>query len=213
MALIKDDAFEKPYMLDIMKVTSDKEHQYDMPFYYMGQVIDFNFETEPLKTLNVLGEKNGYQHLFVEGSGKATNDNTKVSWLNNGNFYSLTNVATANDEVMFTRIGANDPEFNLRRDAGLVIRRKNTKNTIFVSIIESHGNYSPVSEIASNSKSNISELKVLHDDEKYTAIQIKDINGKERLFLLSNEDENSISKHKLTINGKSYEWSGSYYFN
>ena len=213
MALIKDDAFEKPYILDIMKVTSDKEHQYDMPFYYMGQVIDFNFETEPLKTLNVLGKKNGYQHLFVEGSGKATNDNTKVSWLNNGNFYSLTNVATANDEVIFARIGANDPEFNLRRDAGLVIRRKNTKNTIFVSIIESHGNYSPVSEIASNSKSNISELKVLHDDEKYTAIQIKDINGKERLFLLSNKDENSISKHKLTINGKSYEWSGSYYFN
>ena len=48
-------------------------------------------------------------------------------------------------------IGANDPEFNLRNEQTLIIRKKNTKNTVFASIIESHGTYDPVSELAINS--------------------------------------------------------------
>ena len=80
--------------------------------------------------------------------------------MNNYKFYTLTSVTNTNDELLFTRIGANDPEFNLRRDPALILRRKNTKNTLFVSTIEAHGNYSPVSESAVNSKSSIKELKV-----------------------------------------------------
>ena len=53
-----------------------------------------------------------------------------------------------------------------------MLRRKNTKNTLFVSAIEAHGSYSPVSESAVNSKSNIKELKVVLDTVDYTAISI-----------------------------------------
>ncbi|CAI8407795.1 MAG: Exo-oligoalginate lyase [Polaribacter sejongensis] len=212
MAIIKNEDFEKPYMLDIMKVTSNKANQYDFPYYFLGQVIQTNFEYKTPEVLKPLGSKNGYQHLFVEATVKAKNKNSKFTWMNNRKFYSLSTVTTNKDELLFTRIGANDPEFNLRRDPALLLRRKNTKNTIFVSVIEAHGSYSPVSESAANSKSSIKELKVVYNDETYTAIKITHINGNSKLFITSNTNTSKETPHKLVINSKNYEWSGSYYF-
>ncbi|APY01526.1 alginate lyase family protein [Lacinutrix venerupis] len=213
MAIIKDEDFEKPYMLDIMKVTSATANQYDFPFYYFGQVLQTNFEYNSPKTLKPLGSKNGYQHLYVEGSGKASKDNTKFSWFNNNKFYSLTTETTSKDEIVLARIGANDPEFNLRRDPALILRTKNSKKRTFVSVIESHGSYSPVSESAINSNSSIKSIKTILDTEDYTAIEITNVNGSAKLFITSNRNALKQKKHNITINGKNYEWSGSYYFN
>jgi len=212
MAIIKDEDFEKPYMLDIMKISSDKANQYDFPYYFLGQVVQTNFEYQTPKTLHPLGTKNGYQHLFVEGTAKASSNNSKLSWLNKGKFYTLTTTTNTSDELLFTRIGANDPEFNLRREAAFMLRRKNAKNTIFVSTIEAHGNYSPVTESAVNSNSNIAALKVVLDTEAYTAIQITNVKGNTKLFITANTDASKEAKHNVKINDKNYEWSGSYYF-
>jgi hypothetical protein len=210
MAIIKDGNFEKPFLLDIMKVKSDKENQYDFPFYFMGQVIKTNFEYES-PILSILGNDNGYQHLYVEGKGKPSSESTVLSWLGNNNFYTLTTATEPSDELLFTRLGANDPEFNLRRDAGFMIRRNNVKNTTFVSIIEPHGNYSPVTESAMNSNSSIKDLKVVLDTSDYTAITITNVTGSRKLFIIANTNASSEAKHKLNINDESYEWSGSYY--
>ncbi len=212
MALIKEDAFEKPLLLDILKVTSNSSNQYDLPFYFMGQVIQTSFDYEAPKELHPLGKKHGYQHLWTEGLGNANEENSKFSWINERRFYTLTTTTTAADEMHFVRIGANDPEFNLRRDAGLILRRKDTQHTTFVSLIEAHGSYSPVSEFAVNSKSSIAAVEKVHDDEDYTAVTIETSNGGMHLFILSNKDANNTSKHKLQINGNDYSWSGPYYF-
>lgn len=212
MAIIKDEDFEKPYVLDIMKVQANKANKYDFPFYFFGQVLSTNFEYKTQKTLKPLGKKNGYQHLYLEGSGKAVVGNSQFSWFHNNKFYSLTSITHNKDELLFTRIGANDPEFNLRRDPALILRRNNTKNTTFVSIIESHGNYSPVTESAVNSKSSIKELKIVLDSKAYTAISITNIKGNTKLFITANTDASKEAKHNLKINNKNYEWSGSYYF-
>ena len=212
MAIIKDEDLEKPYLLDIMKVTSNKVNKYDFPFYFFGQVIHTNFDYKTPKTLTALGDKNGYQHLYVEGSANASNENSKFSWLNNNTFYTLTTVTNNKDELLFTRIGANDPEFNLRRDPSLLLRRKNTKKTLFVSTIETHGGYSPVTESAVNSNSSIKELKEVLDTEDYTAIAITNINGNTKLFITANTNASAEANHNLKINDKNYEWSGSYYF-
>ncbi|MBQ0788670.1 MAG: alginate lyase family protein [Oceanihabitans sp.] len=212
MVIIKDEDLEKPYLLDIMKVTSDKANQYDFPYYFLGQVIQTNFDYKAPKTLNPLGTKNGYQHLYVEGTAKANTDNTKFSWLNKGKFYSLTTATNTDDEILFTRIGANDPEFNLRRETALMLRRKNTKNTLFVSAIEAHGSYSPVSESAVNSNSSIAALKVILDTTDYTAIAITNINGNSKLFITANTNAAAEAKHTLKINDKDYTWVGAYYY-
>ncbi|QXP53402.1 alginate lyase family protein [Cellulophaga sp. HaHa_2_1] len=212
MAIVKDPDFEKPYVLDIMKVSSNTANQYDFPYYFLGQVLNTNFEYKVPENLKALGSSNGYQHLYVEGTAKSEKENTKFSWLNKGKFYSLTTVSNVNDEILFTRIGANDPEFNLRREAALMLRRKNTKNTLFVSAIEAHGSYSPVTESAVNSNSAITALKVVLDSEGYTAIQITDINGNTKLFITANTNAAKEARHNLKINNKDYEWSGPYYF-
>jgi hypothetical protein len=212
MAIIKDEDFEKPYMLDIMKVTSNKSNQYDFPFYYFGQLLQTNFEYTTPNTLKPLGTKNGYQHLYVEATAKANNGNSKFSWFNNNKFYTLTSVTDNVDELLFTRIGANDPEFNLRRDPALLLRRKNSQNTTFVSIIESHGSYSPVSESAVNSNSSIIEIKVVLDTADYTAITITTINDTSKVFITANTNASKEVKHTLKINNKENSWIGPYHY-
>ncbi|PQJ79733.1 alginate lyase family protein [Polaribacter porphyrae] len=212
MALIKDKDFEKPFVLDIMRVESNTFNQYDFPFYFFGQVLDTNFEYKTSEILKPLGKKNGYQHLFIEASGKAIAGNSKFSWFNNNKFYTLTSLTNKIDDLIFTRIGANDPEFNLRRDPALILRRKDSKNTTFISALESHGSYSPVTESAFNSKSSIRELKVELDSQEYTAISITSIKGNTTLFITSNKKASKEAKHTITINGKHYSWTGAYYY-
>ena len=113
----------------------------------------------------------------MEGQGKPASDSTQFSFMNNRRFYTLTSVTDSSDELLFTRLGANDPKFNLRRDPAFMIRRNDAGNTVFATAIESHGSYSPVSELAVNSNSSISELKVVYDDEDYTAVSIVDVEG------------------------------------
>ena len=213
LALIKADNFEKPFLLDILKVESNTENQYDLPFYFKGQIMKTNFDVTAPTTLTTFGSDNGYQHLWLEAIGAPKEENTKLSWLENGHFYTLSTATTNKDELNFVRIGANDPDFNLRRDAGLVVRRKKSKNTTFVSILESHGHYSPVSEFSVNSNSIISKLEIMIDTKAYTAalIQTKST-GDKLMLILANEDSASDIEHVLKINEKDYSWKGPYAF-
>ncbi|WP_181406778.1 alginate lyase family protein [Alteromonas mediterranea] len=212
MAVIKDENFEKPFLLDILRVDSDKKNQYDLPFYYMGQIIDKNFSYQSPTTLSPFGEDNGYQHLFVEGKGNANNGNTKFQWLGNGKYYTLTTVTHADDEVYLTRIGANDPDFNLRRDAAITLRRNDTADTVFVSVVEPHGSYSPVSESSVNSRSSIASVNVVLDNDDYTGVSITDVKGNIQLFVIANGNSDKSVEHAVTIAGQDYSWTGPYFY-
>ena len=212
MAVIKEESFEKAYLLDIMRVTSDSENQYDLPFYYLGQVIDNNFDYQSPTSLHPLGEENGYQHLYVEGKGSAVEGNTKFSWLGACKYYTLTMLTDAQDDIYLTRIGANDPEFNLRREAGIMLRREKTQDTVFVSVVEPHGSYSPVSESSKNSKSSIAKLELVLNSAKYTGVSIVDVKGKTQLFIIANSDNSDTAEHAVTIDGETYRWTGPYFY-
>ena len=212
MVMIQDGRFEKPVVLDLMKVSSASASQYDLPFYFMGQLIGTTFEYETPDSLNALGSENGYQHLYLEGSGKTSAANASLTWLGNGKFYTLTTATNSSDELLLSRVGASDPDFNLRRDAAFMIRRKNAKDTVFATIIEPHGSYNPVSELSLNANSSIAKLDIVHDDQRYTAIAIEDTQGVERTFILSNKDASSTKQHRLKVAGKMYDWTGPYYF-
>ena len=212
MAVIKDEYFEKPFLLDILRVESDQKNQYDLPFYYMGQIIDKNFSYQSPTTLSAFGEDNGYQHLFVEGKGNANNGNTKLQWLGNGKYYTLTAVTHADDEVYLTRIGANDPDFNLRRDTAITLRRNDTADTVFVSVVEPHGSYSPVSESSVNSRSSIASVNVVLDNDDYTGVSITDVKGNTQLFVIANRNSDKSVEHTVTIAGQDYSWTGPYFY-
>ncbi|MFD0990785.1 alginate lyase family protein [Mariniflexile jejuense] len=210
MALIKNDNFENSFLLDIVKVTSENENQYDLPYYYMGQLMSTNFDYETAESLKPLGNKNGYQHLWKEASGKTLTENAQVSWFNAQRFYTLTTITSKTDELIFARIGANDPNFNLRKEPSFIIRKPNSKDTYFVSLLESHGHYNPVDEIATNAFSSVKNLKVVYSDHLYMAIEIETKSNKNYLFLFSLNDQSKTSNHQIKIDDITYEWIGVY---
>ncbi|WHF51488.1 heparinase II/III family protein [Chryseobacterium gotjawalense] len=210
MALIKDGNFENPFLLDLIKINSDKENQYDLPYYYSGQIISTNFKYETPKILAPLGTGNGYQHLWKTAEGNQPGGNAKFSWFNKNRFYTLSSIVTPADQLILTKLGAADPNFNLRNDPGFMIRKTDTKDAYFISVTESHGNYDPVTEIARNSFSNIKNLKVLYSDESLIAVSIEPVKGDPMVFLFCFDDPSKESKHEIKINGKEYQWTGPY---
>ncbi|MEM9686095.1 MAG: alginate lyase family protein [Bacteroidota bacterium] len=212
MVLVNDESSGKPYVVDVFRIHSEQENNYDLPYYYLGQLIDTNFDYSVSKTLSPLGTSNGYQHLWKEGHGTARNENTRITWLSNQHFYTLTTATSEKDMLIFARLGAHDPEFNLRRDPAFMIRKNKHKNALFVSVIEAHGSYDPVREMVSNAFGNIAQVKIAYHDNAYTAITIEDKKGIVRIFILSNTDATATQKHQININDKDYYWTGPYYF-
>lgn len=210
MVTIKDKDYDKPYVLDIMRVSSENSNQYDLPFYFLGHIMKTNFKYSKYDVPKILGKSDGYQHLYKEASAIAKGENIQLNWLMNDKFYTYTAVTSNNNEIIFGRIGANDPEFNLRNEQTLILRKKNTKDALFVSTIESHGTYSPVSELAINAYSNIANLSVIYNSKEYTAVLIETKNDKSKVFIISNENNDKDAAHKLAINNKEYSWKGSY---
>ena len=208
--IIKDEDYEMPYILDIMKVSSESSNQYDLPFYFLGHIMQTNFEYSKLPTPQILGKSHGYQHLYKEGSAVVKGENVKLNWLLNNKFYTYTAITSANDEVIFGRIGANDPDFNLRNEQTLILRKKNTKDALYVSTIESHGTYNPVTELAINAYSNVKQIEVVLDSKAYTAIQIDTKNDKSKIFIISNENNDKDVEHNLTIYDIDYTWKGAH---
>ena len=213
MVMVEDDSFKTPYIIDLIKVTSNSLHQYDLPYYYFGQIISTSFKYTNHESLSPLGNSNGYQHLWNVAEGSSDGSVAAITWLNNNRFYSITSVTQNGDQLILGRIGANDPEFNLRRDPVFILRKNKVKEAVFLSVIEPHGSYSAVSELATNAYSSIDDLKIVYNDENYTAIIITYMSGIEKLFILSNKDASYKNKHEIKINGKTYQWIGPYFFN
>ena len=211
MVVLNLSNFEKPLLLDIFDVKSNEVHQYDLPYYYFGQFLSTNFKYETPKILESLGSKNGYQHLWKEGFASVKDKNTKFTWMNNNQFYSLTSITSSDDQIILARIGANDPEFNLRRDPAFIIRKKDTQNTTFVTALETHGSYGYVSESAKNSYSNIDQLEIVFQDTIYIGIKITDKKGIKTLLLLNTKINDALQKNEINLDNKVYKWTGNYF--
>lgn len=210
MVVLNLSNFEKPLLIDIFDVKSNEVHQYDLPYYYFGQFLSTNFKYETPKIVEPLGSKNGYQHLWKEGFALVKDKNTKFTWMNNNQFYSLTSLTSSNDQIILARIGANDPEFNLRRDPAFIIRKKDTQNTTFVTALETHGSYDYVSESAKNAYSNIDQLEIVFQDTIYIGIKITDKKGIKTLLLLNTKINDALQKNEINLDNKVYKWTGNY---
>jgi hypothetical protein len=208
MAVIEDKSFEKPLIIDVLRVKSEKENQYDLPYWFIGQVMNTDFEYSVPSTLSPLGKDFGYQHLWKTGEGKAKNKNVKLNWFSNERFYTITTIVSPEDKLLFAQLGAKDPLFNLRRDQSFIIRKNKEKSAIFVSVIETNGHYDPVNEISSNSFSNITDADIMLNNEHFTVITWGDKTGKKWILNLANEDASSGAKHHIELAGRNYDWTG-----
>ena len=213
LALIHHPAFEFPVVIDIFKVNSDSTHNLDFSFYYNGQMVmtDINYQKNT-KELKALGTKNGYQHLWLEATGKTDKPTASFTWVTGNRFYSITTLANADNQFMMTRIGAGDPDFNLRNTPCFMIRQQNTVNHTFVSVIEPHGLYDLTREVTLGFESNVANIELSKDDENFTAAKIKTKNNLQFLFITVNKDFGEFKNRTLTVEGKIITFTGNFYF-
>ena len=199
----------KPLVVDLFRLLSSTSHQYDLPFNYSGSVISTNFKyNTSLNNLKTLGSQNGYQFLWKEADAKVKLPMAQFTFLNDQHFYTISSLVKDSADIFFTRIGANDPNFNLRREPSYIVRTKGANQTL-MNVIELHGNYSGEAEIASGAYSSVSTIKLLQDNDQYT-VGLITIYNKQLVIIQSNKVVTNNVKHKFSNDGLLFEWTGPY---
>ena len=152
----------------------------------------------------------GYQHLWKEAAGQPKEETAHINWFSNGKFYSMTSSVDKEDDLIFARLGANDPEYNLRNDPAFIIRKKDRKQATFVSIIEPHGAYNLATELAEHPFPSVEKVSIVYDDANYTIIHFSNKAGKEWTLQLAHQNASELAQHKVEIDNKFFEWTGVY---
>ena len=208
MIMLNLPEFKNPVVVDVFRVQSNENSQYDMPTWFKGQLLSTSFDyNSNLTTLNTLGDKYGYQHIWNEASAVSESDIAQLTWFWNNKFYTQTMASNVGDEFILGRSGANDPNYNLRPDPVFIHRKTNQSKAVFTSTIESHGTYSPVTEVPLYPFPTITSVLILHDDEDYTAIKMGNNDNSWNIFLC-NTDASKTKIHTLRIDDKEYTWQG-----
>jgi hypothetical protein len=172
IALVSLEGLEKPLLIDAFKIRSDKEHQYDLPYWYQGQITytPFNIQSNT-KKLEPLGKDFGYQHIWLNAIGNSLSNNASVTILQNHRFYTTTFLTDSLTRIEFVTVGANDPNFNLRNEKGFILSRLKAKDHVFISLIESHGNTNPTAETTVGYKGKVQSLKLITDTDLMSSFQ------------------------------------------
>ena len=175
----------------------------------MGQFIHTNVPYKACDSIRTrIGDANGYQHLWKEAEGKADGA-VSFTWLAGKRYYSITSAADSSTRVIFTRIGARDPNFNLRGDQGMMLRRS-AASTVFATVIEPHGTFEPVNEISFGATGRVNDVRVLASTGEGTIVEISGKGSLHWIFAVSNKEASNESQHSISVSGKTYSWKGNY---
>ena len=152
------------------------------------------------KTMSALGDANGYQHLWLQGEAPLENQPAQVSWLNdNGKFYTLT-TAPLQGKVMFTQIGAGDPNFNLRNEKAVIVRQRGQSARV-VSVLEPHGSYDAAKEQTVASTPDVASVAYGENNGvSWVQITLKD----DQQHMLAYRTAEAANKVSFAVNGQQY---------
>ena len=200
---------ESPLLIDLFRVAGNQAAQFDLPLWYQGQLMESSFEYELAEdSPPLLGSDHGYQHLWQEAVGQAAGNQVQFSWLERGEFYTLNCLTQPDDELHLLRLGANDPDFNLRRDPAFMIRKSGQSDATFLSVLEQHGSYNPVDERPRSPYGQLSGLELLHESEDYTAFALLIAGEEAARLLFCHSKVEADANHRLTIAGEEHAWQG-----
>ncbi len=204
IALIELAELEQALVLDVFDVIGENAHQLDLPLHYQGQLIDTNFNYQGnLNELRALGDKNGYQHLWLRAKAQPEAGMAKVTWLNeNGHFYTQTSLVQGDEQFLFTQLGANDPNFNLRNEHGFIRRAQGATQHRFVSLLEPHGEYNPSKEYTLDAVSQVSDFQLEQTGDIIVAEVV--ITGKRYLLAIDTRTKERAHPHPLSYKNHTY---------
>ncbi|HGM7319025.1 TPA: oligoalginate lyase [Stenotrophomonas maltophilia] len=208
-ALLRHPDLALPVILDLMQVHGDKTARYDLPLHFNGHIVSTGFEAEHFPAQRpVLGADNGYQHLWLDARSKLGNEPRTLAWLLDGRFYTYRFGSSAPSQALLVESGANDPEFNLRREPALLQRVEGQKDVTFFSVLEPHGEYNGTAEYVHGADSRIREVVRTRGSDA-EVIELRLASGA-RIALGVADDSSAKGEHSVTVDGHAYRWSGSH---
>ncbi|HGY9577294.1 TPA: heparinase II/III family protein [Vibrio harveyi] len=207
------DELEAPLLLDLYRIEGEGEHQYDYSHQYDGQIVRTNFDYQSFGELNTLGDNFGYQHLWKVASGKVQ-DMALVSWLQNSTYYTWLGTSSSakqngDNEVIFTRTGANDPSFNLRSEPAFILRSKG-ESTLFASVLETHGYFNEEFEQSVNARGQVKDIRVVGYNAVGSIVEITTEKSLVTVMISNVLGADDQTPHQVELNGKTYSWNGFY---
>ncbi|AYO14734.1 chondroitin lyase [Vibrio owensii] len=207
------DELEAPLLLDLYRIEGEGEHQYDYSHQYDGQIVRTNFDYQSFGELSTLGDDFGYQHLWKVASGKVQ-DTALVSWLQNNTYYTWLGTSSSakqngDNEVIFTRTGANDPSFNLRSEPAFILRSK-SESTLFASVLETHGYFNEEFEQSVNARGQVKDIRVVGYNAVGSIVEITTEKSLVTVMISNVLGADDQTPHQVELNGKTYSWNGFY---
>ncbi|EGR0709708.1 heparinase II/III family protein [Vibrio alginolyticus] len=207
------DELEAPLLLDLYRIEDEGEHQYDYSHQYDGQIVRTNFDYQSFGELSTLGDDFGYQHLWKVASG-TVQDTALVSWLQNNTYYTWLGTSSSakqngDNEVIFTRTGANDPSFNLRSEPAFILRNKG-ESTLFASVLETHGYFNEEFEQSVNARGQVKDIRVVGYNAVGSIVEITTEKSLVTVMISNVLGADDQTPHQVELNGKTYSWNGFY---
>ncbi|EPN4984696.1 heparinase II/III domain-containing protein [Vibrio alginolyticus] len=207
------DELEAPLLLDLYRIEGEGGHQYDYSHQYDGQIVRTNFDYQSFGELSTLGDDFGYQHLWKVASGKVQ-DTALVSWLQNNTYYTWLGTSSSakqngDNEVIFTRTGANDPSFNLRSEPAFILRSKG-ESTLFASVLETHGYFNEEFEQSVNARGQVKDIRVVGYNAVGSIVEITTEKSLVTVMISNVLGADDQTPHQVEMNGKTYSWNGFY---
>ncbi|WP_336987078.1 alginate lyase family protein [Altererythrobacter aquiaggeris] len=196
-----------PVTIDVMRASGEGALTFDLPLHYSGHIMETGFDARHnVASRPVLGDDNGYQHIWVDAVARPKGGNAYVTWLLDGRFYTYRFVPSGALEVYLAESGANDPDFNLRREPIIIQRIQNTDSATFVSILESHGLYDGAAEQTIGSRSAIASLR--HVRQGGNDLVIIETTSGDKTALAVSYDNVESKRHSASIDGREFSWTG-----
>lgn len=208
LAMVEHPDLQFPVVIDLFRADGETATDYDLPLHFNGHIISA-FEAEhSVRERPVLGEANGYQHLWVDAVAAPTGESRSLTWLLDGRFYTYRFAASSPISAMLVESGANDPNFNLRREPALIQRMQGQADASFFSVLEPHGLSDGTAEIVQGATSRIADIKrVAGDGAEVVVLTL--VSGK-TLALGVAHDVAAGARHRVQADGQTYEWTGPY---
>ncbi|MGB3723046.1 MAG: alginate lyase family protein [Pacificimonas sp.] len=208
IAMVDVPGLSHPVALDVLRASGDGDLRFDLPLHYSGHITRLGFEPESYSAARpVLGESDGYQHVWVDARGTPDAGQGFLTWILDGRFYTYRFVPRKGAEIILGESGANDPAFNLRRAPLAIQRMDGVDDATFVSIVEPHGLSDGAVELVVDSDSQVAALRHVEADD-YDIVIIETLGGDETAVAIS-WDQRPDKQHSVVLgNGRRLDWTG-----
>lgn len=209
LALATHPDLPYPVAIDLLRVDGGRPARYDLPLHYNGHLIDVGFQARRhLDARPVLGGDNGYQHLWVDAESAPSSAPRSLTWLLDNRFYTYRFGASAPTRALLVESGANDPDFNLRREPALLQRMDDATDAVFFGVLEPHGEYNGTVETVHGADSRIRGIAHLRGED--ASVVVLTLESGARLALAVADDPDAGAAHRVAAGGRSYAWTGAW---